>query len=89
MYRIVGIPNIYWSGNEREFNAIVIDLLGDTLSTLLVNSKHKFSLKTVLMLADQIVKYAQTIAWKNRICSFQKLHSPRHQTNQLLDRIDR
>jgi len=62
MYRIVGIPNIYWSGNEREFNAIVIDLLGDTLSTLLVNSKHKFSLKTVLMLADQIVKYAQTIA---------------------------
>ncbi|PKI68292.1 hypothetical protein CRG98_011322 [Punica granatum] len=49
-----GIPCFKWSGIDGEDNALVIDLLGPSMEDLFVYCGRKFSLKTVLMLADQM-----------------------------------
>ncbi|KAL9261134.1 Casein kinase 1-like protein [Drosera capensis] len=50
-----GIPSIKWSGVDGEDNVLVIDLLGPSLEDLFVYCGRRFSLKTVLMLADQMI----------------------------------
>ncbi|EAS02074.2 kinase domain protein (macronuclear) [Tetrahymena thermophila SB210] len=53
-----GIPKLFWSGVEQQSNknVIAMELLGENLESLLVKCGGKFSLKTVLMLADQMIK---------------------------------
>eukprot|EP01018_Ginkgo_biloba_P028413 Gb_14495 [translate_table: standard] len=59
LYRILqggtGIPNIRWFGVEGDYNVLVMDLLGPSLEDLFNFCSRKFTLKTVLMLADQMV----------------------------------
>jgi len=50
-----GVPHLKWFGVEGEHNVMVIDLLGPSLEDLFNYCNRKFSLKTVLMLADQMV----------------------------------
>lgn len=50
-----GIPSVKWSGVDGDDNILVIDLLGPSLEDLFVYCGRKFSLKTVLMLADQMI----------------------------------
>ncbi|XP_014514943.1 casein kinase 1-like protein 3 [Vigna radiata var. radiata] len=50
-----GIPSIKWCGVDGEDNVLVMDLLGPSLEDLFVYCGRKFSLKTVLMLADQMM----------------------------------
>ncbi|XP_042055590.1 casein kinase 1-like protein 3 [Salvia splendens] len=50
-----GVPGIKWSGVNGDENVLVIDLLGPSLEDLFVYCGRKFSLKTVLMLADQMI----------------------------------
>ena len=48
----VGIPNLHWFGVEEDFYVLVIDVLGPSLEDLFKFCNKKFSLKTVLMIAD-------------------------------------
>ena len=50
-----GVPSIRWCGVEGDYNVLVLDLLGPSLEDLFNFCSRKFSLKTVLMLADQMV----------------------------------
>ncbi|KAM8703537.1 hypothetical protein ACLKA7_008199 [Drosophila subpalustris] len=51
----VGFPRIRYFGTEGSYNVLVVDLLGPTLEDLLNFCSRNFSLKTTLMLADQIL----------------------------------
>ncbi|KAK4482468.1 hypothetical protein RD792_009626 [Penstemon davidsonii] len=64
-----GIPHLKWFGVEGEYNAMVIDLLGPSLEDLFNYCNRKFNLKTVLMLADQLinrVEYMHTRGFLHR-----------------------
>ncbi|XP_062226160.1 casein kinase 1-like isoform X2 [Phragmites australis] len=64
-----GIPHLKWYGVEGEYNVMVIDLLGPSLEDLFNYCSRKFSLKTVLMLADQMisrVEYMHTKGFLHR-----------------------
>ncbi|GLT25457.1 hypothetical protein SLA2020_005840 [Shorea laevis] len=50
-----GIANIKWCGVDGKDNVLILDLLGPSLEDLFVYCGRKFSLKTVLMLADQML----------------------------------
>lgn len=62
-----GIPQVRWFGQTENRNALVIDLLGKSLEDLLQIFKRRLSLKTVLMLADQMLCSLEFIHNKNFI----------------------
>lgn len=51
----IGFPRYRYFGTEGVYNVLVVDLLGPTLEDLLNFCARNFSLKTTLMLADQIL----------------------------------
>lgn len=51
----IGIPQIRWFGREGNYLVLVMDLLGPSLEDLFNFCSRQFSMKTVLMLADQMI----------------------------------
>lgn len=62
-----GIPRVYWDGQECDFRVMVFELLGPNLEELLNYCGGHFSLKTVLMLADQLLRRFKSIHSKGFI----------------------
>lgn len=71
LYRIlqgaVGIPSVKWFGKEGDFNIMVMELLGPSLEDLFNFCGRKFGLKTVLLLADQMLARVEYVHAKNFI----------------------
>lgn len=63
----VGIPNIKYYGSDDNQNALVMDLLGKSLQTLFNENDKSFSIKTVLMIADQMITRVEYLHHKNLI----------------------
>ncbi|KAJ3443759.1 casein kinase 1-like protein [Anaeramoeba flamelloides] len=63
----VGIPNVHYFTKEHNYNIMCFDLLGPSLEDLFNFCSRKFSLKTVLMLADQMLSRIEYIHSKNLI----------------------
>lgn len=63
----VGIPHIRMYGQEREYNVLVMDLLGPSLEDLFNFCSRRFTMKTVLMLAEQMINRIEYVHNKNFI----------------------
>ena len=63
----MGIPHIRWFGVERDYNVLVMDLLGPSLEDLFNFCSRRFTMKTVLMLADQMIGRVEYVHNKNFI----------------------
>lgn len=57
---IAGIPTAYYFGQEGLHNILVIDMLGPSLEDLFDMCNRRFSVKTVAMLAKQMVTLGTT-----------------------------
>ncbi|EAR84348.2 casein kinase (macronuclear) [Tetrahymena thermophila SB210] len=62
-----GIPNQHWYGRDGDYNILILDLLGPSLEDLFQLCNKKFSLKTVLMIVEQIISRIEQIHAKNFI----------------------
>ncbi|XP_073302545.1 casein kinase 1-like protein 2 [Primulina huaijiensis] len=69
LYRLLqggtGIPYIRWFGVEGDYNVLVMDLLGPSLEDLFNFCSRKLSLKTVLILADQMINRVEFVHSKS------------------------
>lgn len=54
-FNLAGVPSAYYFGQEGQHNILVIDLLGPSLEDVFDMCGRKFSIKTVAMLAKQMV----------------------------------
>lgn len=57
----VGIPRVRWFGEECDYYALVHELLGPSLEDLFNYCDRRFSIKTVLLIANQAISRIQYI----------------------------
>ena len=76
---------MYYYAQEGDYNVMVIDLLGPSLEDLFEYCRRKFTLKTVLMVAIQMVTgffhkntHLLIIDVTNRIRTLKRILAPRH-----------
>jgi serine/threonine protein kinase len=64
---VEGIPRVRWSGEEGDTNIVVMDRLGGDLESLFDLCGRQFTLKTVLMLAEQLLTRIEAVHSKGII----------------------
>jgi hypothetical protein len=52
---VTGIPRVCWFSAEGGFDALVLDCLGLSLEDLFLHCRFKFTVQTILLLANQLV----------------------------------
>lgn len=62
-----GVPDVKSVGTDGDYNYMVMDLLGPSLEDLITSMKRKMSLKTVLMLADQMLERVELVHSKHML----------------------
>lgn len=71
MYRLLqggeGFPAIKWTYSEGNQHMMAMDLLGPNLNSLFAYCSRKFSLKTVLLVADQLISRLEYVHSKHII----------------------
>jgi len=63
----IGIPQVDFFGHQGNQNLMAMDLLGPNLEDLLTYCNRSFSLKTVLMIADQMIRRLEYVHTKGII----------------------
>jgi casein kinase 1 len=63
----VGIPKLFWSGTEGDYNIMVMELLGSTIEDLFGAAWRKFSVKTVTLIGVQILERLEFMHKKHYI----------------------
>lgn len=67
LVRAAGVPQLLAYEAEGDYNVMVIDLLGPSLEDLFNHCNRKFSEKTVLMLADQLIRRLEYLHERNLV----------------------
>jgi serine/threonine protein kinase len=61
LYKCNGFCTVYQFGVQDNYNVMVMDLLGPSLEDLFTKCNRRFSLKTVLLLTDQLLEHVDTL----------------------------
>jgi hypothetical protein len=56
-----GIPNVHYYITEDDYNFMVLDLLGLSIESVFTNCDKNFSLKTTIMLSEQMVRFINKV----------------------------
>lgn len=62
-----GFPKFIWYGKEGNYQIMVLEMLGPSIEDLFNYCGRKFSLKTVLLLADQLISRIQIMHMRGYI----------------------
>jgi len=66
-FKIAGIPQMLWFGTEGDYNIMILELLGPSVEDLFNFCNRKFSLKTIILIADQMISRLELVHSKSFI----------------------